>query len=90
MIEAKMAAEWKHTSCLLAMLYNVNRGPNSPALEASDFDPFVVREKPARQVKAGMLARALGVKRPKGKAPPPELIAKVRADQDKVHGGKGT
>lgn len=40
MAEGKQRAAWSHTSALLAMLANVNRGKKSKTFKPGDFDPY--------------------------------------------------
>jgi len=43
MAEARQRDQWSRTSCLLSLLYNLNRSPQTPASKPSDFDPFKAR-----------------------------------------------
>ncbi len=45
MAEAKQRSDWSHTSALLAMLFNINRGKNVQPKKPYDFNPFVARSK---------------------------------------------
>ena len=41
MAEARGRDNWNHTSCVLAMIANVNRDPKkTPAFQPGDFDPY--------------------------------------------------
>jgi hypothetical protein len=44
MCEARRRDEWGRTSGVLAMLYNVNRGPRQPSKRPSEFDPTQERK----------------------------------------------
>lgn len=37
MLQARRKAEWERTAEILAMIYNVNRGPGQRALRGKDF-----------------------------------------------------
>lgn len=47
MAEGRCKERWRHTSSILAMLVNVNKGKKGRAAKASDFDPYARRGKPA-------------------------------------------
>lgn len=40
MAEGREAALWKHTSAVLATLFNAHRGPDTAAVSPSDLDPY--------------------------------------------------
>ena len=37
---SRLKNQWQHTSAILAMLANVNRGKNQKAFKADDFNPY--------------------------------------------------
>lgn len=39
MVRGRMDAEWDHTSCLLALIANVNRGKNTSPFKPWQFHP---------------------------------------------------
>ena len=41
MVDGRRAAQWHHTSHVLAMLYNTHRGEKAGQLDPRDFDPMV-------------------------------------------------
>lgn len=43
MAEARSRREWNHTSAILAMLVNVNRGKKGRRAKPSDFNPHMRR-----------------------------------------------
>ncbi len=40
MAEARRKDEWERASAIVAMVYNMHRGPKSRPLKPSDFNPF--------------------------------------------------
>ena len=52
MRETRQKYDWQHTSFVLAMLFNINRGPKTSPKSPDDFNPFV---KKAAGPKQGIL-----------------------------------
>jgi len=46
MANAFATEAWDHTSAVLALTYNVNRGPRSKAVTSADFHPYRQRKRP--------------------------------------------
>ena len=40
MAESRQKAEWERASAIVAMVYNMHRGPKSRPMKPSDFNPF--------------------------------------------------
>jgi hypothetical protein len=46
MAEGKRRDEWSRASSLIAMIYNMNRGPGQHFLHPREFDPFATKAEP--------------------------------------------
>ena len=44
MIGSYQKDAWQHTSSLMALLYNINRGKHDKARTAEDFNPFTEKK----------------------------------------------
>ncbi len=44
MAEGRRRELWRHTSALLAMVFNMNRAAGAAARSPADFDPYATRE----------------------------------------------
>jgi hypothetical protein len=45
MSQAVQEDQWNHTSAILSLLYNSNRGEKSPAMSQNDFHPFRMKDR---------------------------------------------
>ena len=51
MTDGRRRDDWCHTSAVLAMLVNVNRGSDTPARQPGDFNPYLkIEPKPLPKV----------------------------------------
>ena len=53
----RLKSEWERAAAILSMLYNMNRGPKSPPMKPSEFNPYeeasepeVIKPKDARDI----------------------------------------
>ena len=51
MAHGKNRAAWDHTSNVLAMLFNINRGKNNKPMKADDFNPYTTKASKAKGFK---------------------------------------
>ena len=61
MAQAVQRERWNHTSSILALLFNVNRGPRTEPARPKDFNPFVAAEPepPLVKMKASEIGKLL-------------------------------
>ncbi|HBJ34224.1 MAG TPA: hypothetical protein DDZ51_05550 [Planctomycetaceae bacterium] len=50
MANAHATEAWDHTAAILALTFNVNRGPKSKSVSAADFHPYRQRKRPKMTV----------------------------------------
>ncbi len=67
MADGKQREAWCHTSSVLAMLVNVNRAKDSPAVHPNRFNPYTARAEKRAEVEPLKNLRELYVSRQKRK-----------------------